>query len=150
MKVMADLVEVDHGVRVVPKGTSVGYMEQEPSMVGCETLGDFAALDLDEGEHYRVHQFAEGLKFNPDTPVSTASGGERRRAALAKLMAEDPDVLLLDEPTNHLDIEAIGWLEEYLKETKRAFILISHDRAFLRALTRVTLWIDRGQVLRQD
>ncbi len=82
--------------------------------------------------------------------MATASGGERRRAALAKLMAEAPDLMLLDEPTNHLDIEAIGWLEAELAQTRAAFVLISHDRAFLRALTRATLWIDRGMVRRQE
>src|SRR5690606_35152817 len=82
--------------------------------------------------------------------VSTASGGERRRAALARLMAQAPELMLLDEPTNHLDIEAIGWLESELAQTRAAFVLISHDRAFLRALTRATLWIDRGEVRRQE
>jgi ATP-binding cassette subfamily F protein uup len=80
----------------------------------------------------------------------TASGGERRRAALAKLMAEAPELMLLDEPTNHLDIEAIAWLEAELKSTRAAFVLISHDRAFLRNLTRATLWIDRGKVRRAE
>jgi ATP-binding cassette subfamily F protein uup len=79
---------------------------------------------------------AEGLKFDPDRPVKTASGGERRRAALAKLMAEDPELMLLDEPTNHLDIEAISWLETTLRESRNSFVVISHDRAFLTALTR--------------
>ncbi len=93
---------------------------------------------------------AEGLKFAPETPVASASGGERRRAALAKLMAEAPELMLLDEPTNHLDIEAIEWLEGQLRETRAAFVLISHDRTFLRMLSRATLWIDRGQVRRRD
>ncbi len=150
MKVMAALVEPDSGARVVPPGVSVGYMEQEPEMAGFETLGDFAASGLAEGEEYRVAVVAEGLKFDPETRVATASGGERRRAALAKLLAEAPELMLLDEPTNHLDIEAIRWLEDELRDTRAAFVLISHDRAFLRALTRATLWIDRGQVRRQE
>ncbi len=150
MKVMAGLVEADTGDRVVPPGTSVGYMEQEPDMSGFSTLGEFASSELDAGEMYRVEMAAEGLKFDPDRPVETASGGERRRAALAKLMAEAPDLMLLDEPTNHLDIEAIAWLEAELKQTRAAFVLISHDRAFLRELTRATLWIDRGKVRRQE
>jgi ATP-binding cassette subfamily F protein uup len=150
MKVMAGLVEADSGARVVPPGSSVGYMEQHPDMSGFATLGEFAASALDPAEAYRVEMAAEGLKFDPATPVATASGGERRRAALAKLMAEAPDLMLLDEPTNHLDIEAIRWLEEQLKQTRRAFVLISHDRAFLRELTRATLWIDRGIVRRQE
>src|SRR6056297_903755 len=150
MKVMAGLVEADKGERVVPPGTSVGYMEQHPEMTGFSTLGEFAASTLDPAEHYRVEMAAEGLKFDPSTPVATASGGERRRAALAKLMAEAPDLMLLDEPTNHLDIEAIAWLEAELTQTRAAFVLISHDRAFLRELTRATLWIDRGKILRQE
>src|SRR6056297_1851947 len=150
MKVMAGLVEADKGDRVVPPGISVGYMEQHPEMTGFSTLVEFAASTLDPAEHYRVEMAAEGLKFEPSTPVATASGGERRRAALAKLMAEAPDLMLLDEPTNHLDIEAIAWLEAELTQTRAAFVLISHDRAFLRELTRATLWIDRGKILRQE
>ena len=150
LKVMAGLVEVDHGTVTRAPGTSVGYMEQEPDMAGCATLGDFAVRELGPSEMWRVEAVAEGLKFDPATPVSSASGGERRRAALAKLVAEAPDLMLLDEPTNHLDIEAISWLENRLSETRQAFVLISHDRAFLRALTRATLWIDRGQVRRRD
>jgi ATP-binding cassette subfamily F protein uup len=150
MKVMAGMVEPDRGVRVVTPGISVGYMEQEPDMVGFTTLGDYAASELDPAETYRVEMAGEGLKFDPARPVSTASGGERRRAALAKLMAEAPDLMLLDEPTNHLDIEAIAWLETELRETRKGFVLISHDRAFLRELTRATLWIDRGMTRRQE
>ncbi|WP_082020321.1 ABC-F family ATP-binding cassette domain-containing protein [Leisingera sp. ANG-M6] len=150
MKVMAGIVEADTGDIVVPPGKSVGYMEQDPKMEGFATLGDFAASELDPGEMYKVERAGEGLKFDPARPVETASGGERRRAALAKLMAEAPDLMLLDEPTNHLDIEAITWLENELKGTRAAFVLISHDRAFLRALTRATLWVDRGEVRRQE
>ena len=150
MKVMAGLVEADHGLRVAAPGVTVGYMEQDPTMGGHATLGDYAASGLDEGEAYRVEMVAEGLKFDPARDVSVASGGERRRAALAKLMAEAPELMLLDEPTNHLDIEAIAWLENELKETRAGYVLISHDRAFLRELTRATLWIDRGVVRRQE
>lgn len=150
MKVMAGLVEADYGMRVVPPGVTVGYMEQDPTMEGFATLGDYAASGLDPSEAYRVAMVADGLKFDPSRDVATASGGERRRAALAKLMAEAPELMLLDEPTNHLDIEAVQWLENELKSTKAAYVLISHDRAFLRALTRATLWIDRGEVRRQE
>ncbi|SMX28139.1 ABC transporter ATP-binding protein uup [Pelagimonas phthalicica] len=150
MKVMAGLVEPDRGDKVSPSGISVGYMEQDPDLSGFATLGEFAAANLSPGEMYKVERAGEGLKFDPNRLVETASGGERRRAALAKLMAEEPDLMLLDEPTNHMDIEAIGWLEEELKSTRRAFVLISHDRRFLTELTRATLWIDRGQVRRQE
>ncbi|RVV98916.1 ABC transporter ATP-binding protein [Mesobaculum littorinae] len=150
MKVMAGLVEPDRGARSVPSGVRAGYMEQEPEMAGFATLGDFATSGLDIGEEYRVEMAAEGLAFDPARAVETASGGERRRAALAKLLAEAPELMLLDEPTNHLDIRAIAWLEDQLKSSRAAFVVISHDRAFLRALTRGTLWIDRGAVRRQE
>ena len=150
MKVMAGLIEADKGARTAAPGVSVGYMEQDPTMEGFETLGAYAASGLPEDEAYRVDMVAEGLKFDPMGDPKTASGGERRRAALAKLMAEAPELMLLDEPTNHLDIEAIAWLEAELKSTRAAFVLISHDRAFLRNLTRATLWIDRGKVRRAE
>lgn len=150
MKVMAGLVEADRGSRTIPPGVTVGYMEQEPDLSRFATLGDFAASHLPDGMDYRLAVVAEGLKFNPETPVATASGGERRRAALAKLLAEAPELMLLDEPTNHLDIQAIEWLEAELSTTRTAFVLISHDRAFLRALSKVTLWIDRGEVRRRE
>ncbi|MGB0901012.1 ABC-F family ATP-binding cassette domain-containing protein [Halocynthiibacter sp.] len=150
MKMMAGMVEPDKGLRVVSPGVSVGYMEQDPDLSGFETLGEFALSDLEPSEAWRVEMAAEGLKFNPDTPVSTASGGERRRAALAKLLGEAPELMLLDEPTNHLDIEAITWLENQLKETQSGFVLISHDRAFLRELSRGTLWVDRGMTRRME
>jgi ATP-binding cassette subfamily F protein uup len=150
MKVMAGLIEPDRGIRVAAPGVTVGYMEQDPGMAGFATLGDYAASGLAQGEEYKVDVVAEGLKFDPARDVNVASGGERRRAALAKLMAEAPELMLLDEPTNHLDIEAIAWLENELKETRAGFVLISHDRAFLRELTRATLWIDRGVVRRLE
>jgi ATP-binding cassette subfamily F protein uup len=150
MKVMAGLVEADTGLRATAPGVRVGYMEQDPTMEGFATLGEFAASALAPEQAYRVEMVAEGLRFDPNRPVATASGGERRRAALAKLMAEAPELMLLDEPTNHLDIAAVEWLEEELRQTRAGFVLISHDRAFLRDLTRATLWIDRGQVRRLD
>ena len=150
LKLMAAVVEQDEGTRVIPPQISVGYMEQEPTMEGFSTLGDYAASGLASGEMYRVERAGAGLKFEPSRAVSTASGGERRRSALAKLIAEAPDLMLLDEPTNHLDMEAIAWVENELKTTRSGYVLISHDRAFLRALTKATLWIDRGQVRRNE
>ncbi len=150
MRLLAGQVEPDRGVRSLSPGTSVGYMEQDPAMERFDTLGDFAAAGLAPGEDYRVAAAAEGLKFDPARPVATASGGERRRAALARVMAGAPDLMLLDEPTNHLDIEAVLWLERQLAETRAAYVLISHDRAVLRTLTRATLWLDRGELRRRD
>ncbi|WP_136682785.1 ABC-F family ATP-binding cassette domain-containing protein [Falsirhodobacter xinxiangensis] len=150
MKIMAGLIESDRGDRTLAPGVTTGYMEQDPDLSGFETLGDFAAHGLPDGEEYKIAMVAEGLKFRPETPVASASGGERRRAALAKLLALEPELMLLDEPTNHLDIEAIQWLEARLKETRAGYVLISHDRAFLKALTRATLWVDRGEVRRRE
>jgi ATP-binding cassette subfamily F protein uup len=150
MKVMAGLVEADRGLRVASPGVTVGYMEQDPGMEGFVTLGEYASSGLPPGEDWRVAAVAEGLRFDPDRPVATASGGERRRAALAKLMAEAPELMLLDEPTNHLDIAAIQWLEKELAGTRAGYVIISHDRAFLRRLARAVLWIDRGEVRRQE
>jgi len=150
MKVMAGLVEPDTGTCITPDGVTVGYMEQDPDFSGFATLGDFATATLGDAEAWRVEAAAEGLKLRLEAEVGKASGGERRRAALARLLAEAPELMLLDEPTNHLDIEAISWLEAELSGTKSAFVLISHDRAFLNALSRGTLWVDRGIVRRQD
>ncbi|WP_062762582.1 ABC-F family ATP-binding cassette domain-containing protein [Falsirhodobacter sp. alg1] len=150
MKIMAGLIEPDRGERVLAPGVTTGYMEQDPDLSGYETLGDYAVDGLPEGEEYRIYMVAEGLKFVPETRVDAASGGEKRRAALAKLLAAEPELMLLDEPTNHLDIEAIQWLEDRLKSTRAGYVLISHDRAFLKALTRATLWVDRGAVRRRE
>ncbi len=150
MKVMAGLTETDSGLRAAAPGARIGYMEQDPAMDGFATLGDYAAAGLPADETWRIAAAAEGPGFDPVRPVATASGGERRRAALARLMAGAPDLRLLDEPTNHLDLAAIGWLERELAETKAAAVIISHDRAFLRRLVRGVLWIDRGEVRRQE
>jgi ATP-binding cassette subfamily F protein uup len=92
----------------------------------------------------------EGVKLDAGLDPAAASGGERRRAALARILAEAPDLMLLDEPTNHLDVTAIAWLEEYLTQARASVVVISHDRAFLRALTDRILWVDRGEVRRLD
>ncbi len=144
LKILAGLVEPDTGMRFVKPGASVAYMEQDPDFTGFETLYDFATADLDPSDAFKAEMALEGLKLNGAIDPAKASGGERRRAALARLISAEPDLMLLDEPTNHLDIEAIGWLEEHLSNTRSAFILISHDRAFLKALSRSTFWIDRG------
>ncbi|MDG2299674.1 MAG: ABC-F family ATP-binding cassette domain-containing protein [Planktomarina sp.] len=150
MKVMAGLTEVDHGSRMLSPGNNIGYMEQDPDLNKFTTLGDFAISDLGPTDYYKVDIASEGLKFNPEQLVETASGGQRRRAALAKLIAENPDLLLFDEPTNHLDIESIKWLEDNLRNGRKSFVVISHDRAFLKELTKTTFWIDRGEFRRLD
>ncbi len=150
MKIMAGLAEADSGERFLRPGARAGYLPQDPSFEGYATLADYVAADLDESETWRAEMAMDGLKVAAAQDPEAASGGERRRAALARVLAAEPDVLLLDEPTNHLDIEAIAWLEDRLKQTRAAFVLVSHDRAVLRNVTRQILWVDRGQVRRLD
>ncbi|MEL6217710.1 MAG: ATP-binding cassette domain-containing protein [Pseudomonadota bacterium] len=148
MKVMAGLTAPDGGERFVRPGARISYLPQEPDLSAYPTLGAYAAADLDDAERWRAEAAMDGLKVSAAAQPTTASGGERRRAALARMIAGEPDLMLLDEPTNHLDIQAIEWLEGYLRDTRAGFALISHDRAFLTALSRATLWIDRGAVRR--
>ncbi|MEO0428798.1 MAG: ABC-F family ATP-binding cassette domain-containing protein [Pseudomonadota bacterium] len=148
LKVMAGLTEPDAGQRFVRPGTTVSYLPQDPDLSGHASLGDYAAAELEPAERWRAEAAMDGLKVAAEQTPGAASGGERRRAALARLIAGEPDLMLLDEPTNHLDIQAIEWLEGWLGSTRAAFALISHDRTFLERLTRGTLWIDRGEVRR--
>ena len=150
LKIAAGLVEPDSGELFVQPGKHAAYLPQDPDLSGYPTLGDYAAADLAAEERWRAESAMEGLKVPGHADPAIASGGERRRAALARLLAAQADVMLLDEPTNHLDIEAITWLEDHLSTTRAAFALISHDRAFLARLTRGTLWIDRGVVHRSS
>ena len=150
LKIMAGSVGPDRGERFAQPGARIVYLEQDPDLSAFASLGDVAAADLDPAERYKAEIAMEALEVREGVSPSAASGGERRRAALARALAAEPELLLLDEPTNHLDIRAIGWLEDWLKSAKTGFVLISHDRAFLSALTRSTLWIDRGQTRRID
>ena len=146
MKTIAGLIEPDRGHRFVQPGMAISYLEQDPDMSGFDTLRDFATSKLPHDEGYKLDILAEGLRLDLARDPTTASGGEKRRAALVACLATDAELMLLDEPTNHLDILAVQWLEDHLKATKQAYILISHDRAFLRNLTRGIIWVDRGQV----
>ena len=150
LKLMAGQIEPDEGARALGQGASVAVMAQDPDMSGFDTLGDWASEGLDPGDLWRVEAAGEGLSLDLARPVGTASGGERRRAALARALAADADLTLLDEPTNHLDIDAIAWLEERLAEPGRSFVLISHDRMILRRVTNGVLWLDRGVLRRRD
>jgi len=148
LKVLAGIVEPDSGERFVQPGLKVAYLPQDPDPSGFATLADYAAAELAPAERWRAEAALDSLAVDGTVPAAVASGGERRRAALARLIAGEPELMLLDEPTNHLDITAIEWLEAYLAATRAAFAIISHDRAILTRLTRATLWVDRGQVRR--
>ena len=150
LKLIAGEVEADRGRRSVQPGTRVVMLEQDPFFTGYETLMDFALHGKDPPPRHEVEAIAGQLGIDLSRSAESASGGERRRAALARALASEPDLLLLDEPTNHLDLAAIDWLEDWLKRYKGAFVAISHDRTFLKRLTNATLWLDRGALRRKD
>ncbi|MCM8730813.1 ABC-F family ATP-binding cassette domain-containing protein [Hephaestia sp. GCM10023244] len=149
-KALAGIIDSDEGRRMIKPGTRVVLLEQEPDLTGSETLLDYVLGGDDAPERHEAEAIADQIGIDLSRLASTASGGERRRAAIARALAQDPDVLLLDEPTNHLDLGAIEWLEDWLARFSGAFIVISHDRAFLTRLTRQTLWLDRGKVRRSE
>lgn len=150
LKLIAGQVDPDEGRRTIQPGTRVVMLEQEPRMAGCVTLMDYVLSGDDAPARHEAEAIADQLGIDLSREAETASGGERRRAAIARALAQDPDVLLLDEPTNHLDIHAIEWLEEWLSRYRGAFVVISHDRTFLTRLTRQTLWLDRGSMRRAE
>ena len=147
MKVMAGLVDADSGSRVVPPGVTVGYMEQDPDLSAYATLGDYAAANLPDGEEYKVAMVAEGLKFNPETPVASASGGERRRLELARALTTDPDYLLLDEPFTGVDPKSIREIQRLIRELRDrrglgVFITDHNVRETIALTDRVYLMFD--------
>jgi ATP-binding cassette subfamily F protein uup len=150
LKCLADMIETDEGRRTMQPGTKVVLLEQDPRIEGFATLREFTAAGPDAPAPHAVDSIATRIGIDLDRPAATASGGERRRAAIARALAQEPDVLLLDEPTNHLDLAAIEWLEDWLGRYGGAFVAISHDRTFLRRLTRSSLWLDRGTLRRAE
>jgi len=150
LKLIASGLEADTGERKIRPGTNVVILEQDPSFTGYATLMDFALSGADAPQEHEVAAIADQLGIDMERDAASASGGEMRRAALAHALAKAPDVLLLDEPTNHLDLAAIDWLESWLARYQGAFIAISHDRTFLKRLTRATLWLDRGSLRRKE
>ena len=145
LKIAAGLVEADTGERFFQPGKTVRYLSQEPDLSAFRTTLDYVESGLAPGDdHYRARYLLNELGLTGEEATASLSGGETRRAALAQVLAPEPDILLLDEPTNHLDLPAIEWLEGELKGMKSALVLISHDRRFLENLSRTTVWLDRG------
>ncbi|VWX51351.1 ABC-F family ATP-binding cassette domain-containing protein [Novosphingobium sp. 9U] len=150
LKLISGQVEGDKGTRSVQPGTRIVTLEQDPFFTGFDTLLDFAIHGEDAPPRHEVEAIAGQLGIDLSRTADSASGGERRRAALCRALASEPDLLLLDEPTNHLDLAAIEWLEGWLQRYNGAFVVISHDRTFLTRLTRATFWLDRGSLRRKD
>jgi ABC transport system ATP-binding/permease protein len=129
----------------VQPGATIRYLPQEPDLSGHATTLAFVAAGLGPGDDpHRARYLLEKLGLSGDEAPAKLSGGEARRAALARVLAPQPDILLLDEPTNHLDLPAIEWLEAELAALRSALVLVSHDRRFLETLSRATIWLDRG------
>jgi ATP-binding cassette subfamily F protein uup len=151
LKIAAGLIEPSDGTRFLQPGTTLRYLPQEPDFTGFSTTLAYVEAGLNPGDdEYRARMLLEDLGLTGDEDPTRLSGGEARRAALARVMAPEPDILLIDEPTNHLDLPAIEWLESELKSLRSAIVLISHDRRFLENLSRATVWIDRGKTRRLD
>jgi len=150
LRLIANQIDADKGKRSVQPGTRVVTLEQDPFFTGYDTLLDFTLSSPDAPPQHEVEAIAGQLGIDLSRKADSASGGERRRAALCRALASEPDLLLLDEPTNHLDLAAIDWLEDWLSRYNGAFVVISHDRTFLTRLTRATLWLDRGGIRRKD
>ncbi len=151
LKIAAELIQPDKGERVVKGGATVRYLPQEPDLSTFPSTLAYVEAGLTSGDdHYRAQYLLNELGLTGDEDPKRLSGGEARRAALARVLAPEPDVLLLDEPTNHLDLPAIEWLETELKSLRSALVLISHDRRFLVDLSRATVWLDRGVMRRMD
>jgi len=150
LRLIAGEIEADKGRRSAVPGKRIVMLEQDPDVSGFATLLDFALKTPDAPQAHEVEAIADQIGIDLSREAATASGGERRRAAICRALASEPDLLLLDEPTNHLDISAIDWLESWLNRYTGAFITISHDRTFLTRLTRQTLWLDRGSLRRNE
>jgi ATP-binding cassette subfamily F protein uup len=150
LKLLGNRIECDEGRRTIVPGTNVVMLEQEPNLTGFATLHDFVLSGDDAPPAHEAEAIADQLGIDLSRACDTASGGERRRAAIARALAQSPDVILLDEPTNHLDLAAIEWLETWLMRFNGAFVVISHDRTFLTRLTKQTLWLDRGAIRRAE
>ncbi|MEO7505479.1 MAG: ATP-binding cassette domain-containing protein [Sphingomicrobium sp.] len=150
LKCLAGMIDTDVGQRKIVPGTRVVLLEQDPDMSGFAMLEDWVLGGEQAPAPHQAAAIAGQIGIDLARPTATASGGERRRAAIVRALGVDPDVLLLDEPTNHLDLGAIQWLEDWLGRFKGAFVVISHDRTFLARLTKSCLWLDRGSLRRAD
>jgi ATP-binding cassette subfamily F protein uup len=146
LKIAAGLIAPDAGTRFFQPDATIRYLPQEPDLSGFDTASAYVEAGLGPADDpHRARAILEDLGLGGHESPASLSGGEARRAALARVLAPEPDILLLDEPTNHLDLPAIEWLESALKSLRSALVIISHDRRFLQNLSRATVWLDRGR-----
>jgi ATP-binding cassette subfamily F protein uup len=151
LKIAAGMVAFDSGTRFLQSSATIRYLPQEPDLTGFATTLAYVEAGLGPGDDpHRARYLLETLGLTGGEDPQRLSGGEARRAALARTLAPEPDILLLDEPTNHLDIAAIEGLEATLKSSRSAMVIISHDRRFLENLSQATVWLDRGETRRLD
>jgi len=151
LKIASGQVEPQSGEIFRHPSSTIRYLPQAPDFDGFKTVQAYAEAGLGPSDDpHRVNYLLEHLGLDGEADPQTLSGGEARRAALARVLAPEPDILLLDEPTNHLDLPTIEWLEEELLRCRGALLVISHDRRFLERVSRVTIWLDRGRSLRLD
>ena len=151
LKIAAGLVEPQDGTVFRQPSATVRYLQQMPDMEGFATVRDYVVAGLGPSDDpYRATYLLEHLGLTGEEAPASLSGGEARRAALARVLAPQPDILLLDEPTNHLDLATIEWLEDELVRSTSAMIVISHDRRFLERVSKATVWLDRGQTRRLE
>src|SRR6186713_1673412 len=149
LKIAAGLVEPDGGSRFVQPGATIRYLPQEPDFGDHKTTLAYVEAGLGASDDaHQARYLIEQLGLSGDEDPAHLSGGEARRAALARVLAPAPDILLLDEPTNHLDLTTIEWLERELLARRAALVTISHDRRFLANLSQSTIWLDRGKTRR--
>jgi len=154
LKVISGQIEADHGERTVVPGLRIAVLDQEADLSGFDRVGDYvqagiAKADDDHSDKtYLADSLLSVLGLDGATSVDGLSGGEQRRAAIARALIGEPGLLLLDEPTNHLDVAAIEWLENHLKTFTGAVLTISHDRRFLENISTATLWLDLGRIRR--
>lgn len=151
LKIASGEIGHDGGLRFIEPSATVRYLPQEPDLSAFKSTLAYVEAGLGPGDDiYRAQYLLNSLGLTGEESPKILSGGENRRAALARVLAPRPDILLLDEPTNHLDLPAIEWLQAELASMRSAMVLISHDRRFLGDLTRATVWLDRGLTRRLD
>ena len=151
LRALAGTLELDAGERLQRPRTTVAYLPQEPQLAPAASalesaLGGLPASFEAKVARHRAAAILERLGVEPERRIADLSGGEARRVDLARAMVGEPDVLLLDEPTNHLDLPTIEALEQDLAAWRGGLVLVSHDRAFLNAVSRTTWWLDRGRL----